>query len=687
LKSRAKTDSALRARIAELEMLLKRTDILFSIAEAGIKSTNLAELLHLIVGDIVRGTDADRVSLIILNLDGHQIDHFVRGGSGAEQIDLSVSYAELMEGLSGWAILNNKSALSPKDKPDPRESAAVQQRRRETNCGSIIVTPVQYQNKVLGTITVINKPEERDFTPRDVLLIEAAAGESASAVIKASLYEELEQANRLLRKHEIELEKEIAERNQIEIRLKASEDKFRQLVELAPDALLIADHAGNISLTNVLCQKMFGYTNAELLDQHVEILLPDRFRQSHVIHRQKFLEDPRQRFMGSSGITELIGKRKDGTEFPVEVSLSPLHVEGSLVVMAAIRDVTIRKQLETEIFHRAAQLAALNQLSRSIVSTFDLDEIYTFAHHTTEQLMPVDAFQISLVNEHENIVEDVYLFDQGKRYPNDRILLSKPSITTHVVNSRQSLFIKDDAEEGISKAIGVSLFGTPADTRSVLMVPMIENEKVIGVISAQHYQPHVYTTNHMQLLELLANQVAIAIINARLHLTLQEESIRDPLTGLFNRRFMEEALDKEILRAKRNAQPLAVALLDLDHFKRINDRFGHDAGDTVLRLLGKMIEERIRSGDVACRYGGEEFALILPGASAQHALQRMEQFRVDLRRLPFNYQEKTMIPLTCSIGIGVYPEHGLTKELLLKAADQALYRAKNNGRNQVVKAE
>jgi len=171
VKSRERTDITLHARIAELELLLKRTDILFSIAEAGIKSTNLVELLNVIVKNIVQVTAANRVSMITLNLTEQKIDHFIRGGSGSEQIDLSVSYAELMGGLSGWAIQNKQSALSPKDKPDPRESETVQQKRRETQCGSIIVTPVQYQSEVLGTITVINRPEDRNFTMRDVLLI------------------------------------------------------------------------------------------------------------------------------------------------------------------------------------------------------------------------------------------------------------------------------------------------------------------------------------------------------------------------------------------------------------------------------------------------------------------------------------------------------------------------------------
>ena len=685
MKSKERASFDLHTRIAELELLLKRTDILFSIAEAGVKSTDLVGLLNLIVENIVYGTEANRVSLITVNEEASRIDHFVRGGYGAEHIDLSVSYAELMDGLSGWAIHNRQSALSLKDKPDPRESAAVQQRRRETNCGSIIVTPIRYQSQILGTITTINRPEDRNFTTRDIMLIEAAAGEAAFAIVKASLYEQLAEANRLLKDHESELEKEITERKQIESRLKASEDKFRQLIELAPDALLMTDSDGKITLTNALCQKMFGYAPAELVDQQVEILLPDRFQEKHKIDRQKFYEDPQQRLMGSGGTPELIGIRKDRIEFPVEVSLSPLHLESGFAVMAAIRDISIRKRLELEIVHHARQLTALNKLSRNVVSTFDLEQIYVFAHQTVVELMPMDAFYISLINEQEDVVEYVYMFDLGRRYPNEHTPLFTQSLTTHVITSKKTLFIKDD-QEGISKSIGMSLYGTLEDTRSVLIAPMIENDKVIGVISAQHYQPNMYTANHVQLLELLANQVAIAILNARLHIALRHEAIRDPLTALFNRRFMEEVFEKEILKAKRNTLPLSIAFIDVDYFKQINDRFGHDAGDLVLSFLGKLIGEHIRGSDVACRYGGEEFALILPGASIEDAFQRMEQLRQDIKYFSFNYQEQILIQLTCSVGVATYPEHGLTKGLLLKSADRALYRAKNNGRDQVHKA-
>jgi len=659
-------------RIEELELLVKKTNVLFSIAEAGIQSTDLRSLLTLIAENIARGTSANRVAIITMDFSEQKINYFVRGGPGANFVDLTVSYNELMDGLSGWAIRNKKSALSPKNKPDPRESAAVQQKRRETYVGSIVVTPIQYHNEVLGTITVINDPKDHEFKSQDVILIEAAAGQAAIAIVKTKLHQDLADEN--------------TERKQVEALLRASEDKFRQLIKLAPDALVITDEEGNITLTNNLCQKLFGYSEDELLGQPLEMLLPARFHKMHLEYRERYYENPQQRSMGAGETMQFLGITKRGKEFPVEVSLSPLQTEKRTSVMAAIRDITERKVIEAEIVNYTLQLTALNKLSRNIVSTFDMEKIYAFTYQTTKQIMPVDAFAITLVNDKENIAEDVYLIDKGKRYPNERVSLSTPSITTQTIKTKRSLLIKDDAD-GTSAAIGRTLFGSKDDTRSVLTVPLTSNNNVIGIISAQHYQPNIYGTIHLQLLELLANQVAIAIINARLHKTLQEEAIRDPLTGLFNRRFMEETLEKELTRAKRNKTSFSAAIIDIDHFKRINDRFGHDAGDTVLKMAANLMEEKIRSGDIACRYGGEEFALILPGLMINSAYQRMEQLCHDMRRLPFQYKEHTMIPLTCSIGVAAYPDHGTTGEALLIKADQALYQAKKNGRNQVITAK
>ncbi len=158
---------------------------------------------------------------------------------------------------------------------------------------------------------------------------------------------------------------------------------------------------------------------------------------------------------------------------------------------------------------------------------------------------------------------------------------------------------------------------------------------------------------------------------------LREETIRDPLTALYNRRFLQDHLPREIIRAEREPAPLAVIMIDLDHFKELNDRAGHQGGDHVLVNLGALLTRHVRGSDIACRYGGEEFALVLPRATADGAFRRAEEIRLAIRR------DAEVRGVTASLGVALYPEHALDAQALLRAADEALYAAKAAGRNQV----
>jgi diguanylate cyclase (GGDEF)-like protein len=178
------------------------------------------------------------------------------------------------------------------------------------------------------------------------------------------------------------------------------------------------------------------------------------------------------------------------------------------------------------------------------------------------------------------------------------------------------------------------------------------------------------------------------LLSARLRETsaaVQRETldkIRDPLTGLYNRRFMEESLEQEIQRAEREKYPVSLVMLDIDHFKFVNDEFGHQAGDQILRALSDQVRIHVRRGDVACRYGGEEFLIILPNTSIEVACRRAEELRQAFETLKVEHNHVS-IQRTISIGVACYPNHGDDLEKIITAADAALYTAKANGRNQV----
>lgn len=163
--------------------------------------------------------------------------------------------------------------------------------------------------------------------------------------------------------------------------------------------------------------------------------------------------------------------------------------------------------------------------------------------------------------------------------------------------------------------------------------------------------------------------------------------MRDHLTGLFNRRYLEETLEREIKRSLRSRYSIGVLLLDIDQFKEINDTWGHAAGDVLLKALGEVLAAHIRGGDIACRWGGDEFVLVLPDASRQTTRQRAERLREAVRELEIPYHGLSLGALTISVGLAMYPQHGANGDALLKSADDALYRAKSLGKNRVAVAE
>ena len=170
-----------------------------------------------------------------------------------------------------------------------------------------------------------------------------------------------------------------------------------------------------------------------------------------------------------------------------------------------------------------------------------------------------------------------------------------------------------------------------------------------------------------------------------LNLKLSEQAMRDPLTGLFNRRYLQEALGREFALASRRGHSISLVMGDIDHFKAVNDTYGHQAGDEVLKEFGDLMRQHSRASDICCRYGGEEFMLVLPDVSEESACQRAEQLRLALAAvtLPFKTSE---IQVTASFGVASYPVHGIDGDALIAAADSALYAAKSAGRNRVIRS-
>jgi diguanylate cyclase (GGDEF)-like protein len=225
------------------------------------------------------------------------------------------------------------------------------------------------------------------------------------------------------------------------------------------------------------------------------------------------------------------------------------------------------------------------------------------------------------------------------------------------------------------------------DPRTTICVPLLAQGEVFGVLHLVGAPGDLVMSALAQRLALAAAEAcALALASIRMREALADQSAHDSLTGLYNRRYAEATLLREIARAKRDATALSVLMLDLDHFKRVNDEFGHDAGDTALREAARILIEGLRTSDVVSRVGGEEFVLVLPGAPAAAALRKADLLREALKGLELFHRGRRLPTLTFSAGVAVFPLNGATPDALLRAADVALYEAKHGGRDRTIAA-
>ncbi len=229
-----------------------------------------------------------------------------------------------------------------------------------------------------------------------------------------------------------------------------------------------------------------------------------------------------------------------------------------------------------------------------------------------------------------------------------------------------------------------------------LCAPLMGQGEVLGMLHVQYAATQAGGPEAVQKRQFESQQawaltvsehIALAIANLKLRDTLRAQAVHDSLTGLYNRRYLERALEREVLRATRNGRTVGVIMLDLDHFKEFNDGYGHVAGDALLRGLGDYLVSHVRTEDIACRYGGEEFVVILPEASLEMSRSRAQELWKGVQGLHVNFQGELLRGVTASLGVAAFPAQGRTAAELLRAADAALYSAKRRGRDRVEIAE
>ncbi|MDJ0592401.1 MAG: diguanylate cyclase [Pleurocapsa sp. MO_226.B13] len=226
---------------------------------------------------------------------------------------------------------------------------------------------------------------------------------------------------------------------------------------------------------------------------------------------------------------------------------------------------------------------------------------------------------------------------------------------------------------------------TTAELSPSLCIPMIARGETIGMLHLRFNNTETISQPNQDLAVTVAQNLAISFANLKLQEKLRFQSLRDPLTGLYNRRYLREALKREIDRAYRKQQFVSVIMLDIDHFKRFNDVYGHSAGDLVLSTVGAYLLNQIRQYDLACRYGGEELVIVMPDASIEVTILRAEEIRAGIKKLELEHEGKKLESISVSIGVSCFPDDSTDPEKLIRAADKALYKAKEQGRDCVIR--
>ncbi|NEN87497.1 MAG: diguanylate cyclase [Okeania sp. SIO3H1] len=217
-----------------------------------------------------------------------------------------------------------------------------------------------------------------------------------------------------------------------------------------------------------------------------------------------------------------------------------------------------------------------------------------------------------------------------------------------------------------------------------ICIPLLAQGKAWGIFYLRSELPQGISNYQRELARTVAEQISLGLYNLKLREKLRNESIRDSLTGLFNRRYLDESLKQEIIKAKRYQQPLSIIMVDVDRFKKFNDTYGHDVGDIVLQKVAHFLQKQVRKYDIVCRYGGEEMTVILTNTPLKIAQQRAEIICSGVRKLSLQNQGETLPYITASLGVACFPLHGTTGEKIIQRADEALYQAKKAGRNRVV---
>lgn len=612
---------------------------------------------------------------------------------------------------------------------------------------SWVGAPMIVHDQVVGMISMQDFEREHAFSPNDIRLLETIAASVAVAVQNTQLYEtarrELAERQRAEAQARERAEQMAAINavgraitNQLELDHVLTTLRIQcQQIEPLLDVFSVALYDSRSETFKFLqfydqgvsrldkvrnIHKKEGGLTAHVIKNRQTLYLPDvdapeARRKYLVVH-----SDRKHHAHSYLGIPLLVGERIIGvlsgqSYRPNAFSPQCIELLETIALQAAIA--LQNASLFEQTNRRATELSILYDIGLALTREMELERVMRVLFEKCLQALPMDVFYIALFDRVTHMLSHPLFWDKGKfKRVAVRDIRTTPGLSGEVILGKKTLHLPDVfAPEVQTRYQVIRLGGKP--TRCYVGVPMLLHDDVIGVISMQTRAANSYTPEHIRLLELIAIQAAIAVENSRLYRKAQEELerrrkaqtslemankelqiqlaqvetlqeklrelvLRDPLTGLHNRRYLDEQLLKILAEAQARDKRFSVVMLDIDHFKNFNDAHTHLAGDRLLQALAELMLQHVRPTDITCRFGGEEFILVLPETGLKTAARRAEELRQLFEQMKITFQGQ-LLGATISLGVASYPEHGATAEQLVMRADQALYLAKQGGRNRV----
>lgn len=478
--------------------------------------------------------------------------------------------------------------------------------------------------------------------------------------------------------------RDVTDQNRAQAALRASEAKFRALFQNGSDAILLhrLPQGGPperfLEVNDVAC-RMLGYTHEELLSIPPAKIVPESEIPNLMAALKLLTAEGKATF-------DLVHRDKQGREIPTEVNARMFLLNDERVVMSVARDTTERRRTEgalqeanekllswvDELEARNLEGALVNEMGDLLQTCMTFEDAYSVVAHSMPKLFPDASGGLYVISASRNVADAMSTWGKLSKSeafftPNECWGLRRGR--THAVAEPDSGLICHHIHDPLRGGY--------------LCIPMMAQGEALGILHVRSEDGDVPESMRM-LAVTVADHIGLALANLRLRQTLRDQAVHDQLTGLFNRRYMEEMLERELGRAARHNTSVGIVMMDVDHFKRFNDMHGHAAGDAALSAIGNYLRTHVRDEDIACRYGGEELILILPDADADDTVGRASALLEGIRRIRIEHHRQVLGPVTVSMGIAAYPSHGKNSGEVLRSADSALYQAKSEGRDRVV---